>query len=74
MFLSLGEIQMFKPISVIQKAVSFLFCTMTNKYTIISQIITFLYISTLSCHLQGACNQYLAKFHLQGACNQYLAK
>jgi len=33
-----------------------LFCTMTNKCTIISQIITFLHVSTLSCHLQGACN------------------
>jgi hypothetical protein len=40
-----------------------LFCTMTNKYTIISQIITLLHVSTLSCHLQGACNQYLAKLH-----------
>jgi len=27
-----------------------LFCTMTNKFTIISQIITFLHVSTLSCH------------------------
>jgi len=27
-----------------------LFCTMTNKCTIISQIITPLHISTLSCH------------------------
>jgi len=40
-----------------------LFCTMTNKCTIISQIITLLYISTLSCHPQTACNQYLAKLH-----------
>jgi len=38
-----------------------LFCTMTNKCTINSQIITFLNVSTLSCHPQGACNQYLAK-------------
>ena len=38
----------------------FLFCTMTNKRTIISQIITLLHVSTLSCHPQGACNQYLA--------------
>jgi len=36
---------------------------MTNKRTIISQIITLLQISTLSCHLQGACNQYLAKLY-----------
>jgi hypothetical protein len=33
------------------------------KYTIISQIITLLHVSTLSCHPQGACNQYLAKLH-----------
>jgi hypothetical protein len=32
-----------------------LFCTMTNKCTIISQIITLLHVSTLSCHHQGAC-------------------
>jgi hypothetical protein len=40
-----------------------LFCTMNNKRTIISQIITLLHVSTLSCHPQGACNQYLAKLH-----------
>jgi len=40
-----------------------LFCTVTNKYTIISPIITLLHVSTLSCHPQGACNQYLAKLH-----------
>jgi len=40
-----------------------LFCTMTNKYTIISQIITFLHVSTLTYHPQGACNQFLAKLH-----------
>jgi len=40
-----------------------LFCTVTNKCTIISQIITPLHVSTLSCHPQGACNQYLAKLH-----------
>jgi len=34
---------------------------MTNKCTIISQIITLLHVSTLSCHLQGACNPYLVK-------------
>jgi len=33
------------------------------KCTIISQIITLLYVSTLSCHPQEACNQYLAKLH-----------
>jgi len=30
---------------------------MTSKRTIISQIITFLHVSALSCHPQGACNQ-----------------
>ena len=30
-----------------------LFCTMTNKCTIISQIITLLHVSTLSCHPHG---------------------
>ena len=34
-----------------------LFCAMTNKCTIISQIITLLHVSTLSCHPQGTCNQ-----------------
>jgi len=32
-----------------------LFCIMTNKWTINLQIIT-LYVSTLSCHSQGARN------------------
>jgi hypothetical protein len=36
-----------------------LFCTMTNKCTIISQIITLVHVWTLSCHPQGACNQYI---------------
>jgi len=36
---------------------------MTNKCTIISQIITLLHVSTLSWHPQGACNQYIAKLH-----------
>ena len=40
-----------------------LFCTMNNKCTVISQIITLLHASTLLCHPQGACNQYLAKLH-----------
>ena len=34
-----------------------LFCTMTNKCTIISQIITLLHVSTQSCHPHRACNQ-----------------
>jgi len=29
---------------------------MKYKYTIISQIITLLHVSTISCHPQGACN------------------
>ena len=40
-----------------------LFGIMTNKSTIISQNITLLHVSTLACHPQGACNQYLAKLH-----------
>jgi len=40
-----------------------LFCTVTNKCTFISQIITLLHVSTLSCHPQTACNQYLARLH-----------
>ena len=40
-----------------------LFCTMNNKCTIISQIITLLHVSTLSCLPQGACNKKFAKLH-----------
>ena len=36
-----------------------LFCTMTNKFTITSQIITLLHVSTLSCHPQAARKQFL---------------
>jgi len=46
-----------------------LFCTMTNKSTIISQIVTLLRVSTLSCHPQAACNQYLAKLHKYFKCS-----
>jgi len=46
-----------------------LFCTMTNKRTIISQIITPLHVSTLSCHPQGAFNQYLAKLYKYFKCS-----
>ena len=45
------------------------FCTLTNKYTVISQIITLLHISTLTCHPKGACNQYLAKLHKYYKCS-----
>jgi len=41
---------------------------LTNKCTIISQIITLLHVSTLSCHPQGACNQYLVKLHKYFKC------
>jgi len=49
------------------------FCTITNKYTIISQIITLLHVSTLSCHAQTAYNQYLAKLHkyFKSSCRLY---
>jgi len=36
---------------------------MANKCTSISQIITHLHVSTLSCNFQGACYQYLVKLH-----------
>jgi len=38
---------------------SSLFCAMTNKWTITSQIKILLHVSTLSYHLQGACNVML---------------
>jgi hypothetical protein len=40
---------------------SIIFCPVTNKCTIISQIITLLHVSTLSFHPQTACNPNLAK-------------
>ena len=46
-----------------------LFCTVTHKCTIISQIITLLHVSTLSCHPQTACNQYFAKLHKYFKCS-----
>jgi len=49
--------------------ISFLFCTMTNKRTTISQIITLLHVSTLSYHPQTACNQYLANLHKYFKCS-----
>jgi len=42
---------------------------MTNERTIISQIITMLHVSTLSCRPQTACNQYLAKLHQYFKCS-----
>jgi hypothetical protein len=49
------QIQQWKSIILMYRAN--LFCTMTNKCKIISQITTLLHVSTLSCHPQGACNQ-----------------
>jgi hypothetical protein len=45
------------------KMLFYYFVLWSNKSTIISQIITLLHVSTLSCHPQTACNQYLAKLH-----------
>ena len=39
----------------------FYFVQWTNKCTIILQIFALLHVSTLLCHPQAACNQYLAK-------------
>ena len=39
------------------------YTSISNKCTIIPQIITLLQVSTLSCHPQWACNQCLAKLH-----------
>jgi hypothetical protein len=47
----------------------YIICAMTNKCTVISQIITLLQVSTLSCHPQGGCNQYLAKLHKYFKCS-----
>jgi len=47
---------------------------MTKKFTIISQIITLLHISTLSCHPQGAFNQHLAKLHKYFKCSCWYYK
>jgi hypothetical protein len=46
-----------------------LFCTMTNKCTFISQIITLLHVSTLLCLPQGACNQYLVRLYKYFKCS-----
>ena len=44
---------------------------MTNKCTIISQIITLLHVSTLLCHAQRVHSQYLAKLHKYVKCNYW---
>jgi len=53
------------------KCCVYCFCTMTSKCTNISQIITLLHVSTLSCHPQGACNLYLIKLHKYFKCSCY---
>jgi hypothetical protein len=47
--------------------------TMTNKYTINSQIITLLHVSTLPCHPQAARNRYLATLHKYFKCSCWYA-
>jgi hypothetical protein len=47
---------------------------MSNKCTIVSQIMTLLHVSTLSCHPQGACNQYLAKLQKYRCADKSLAR
>jgi hypothetical protein len=49
-----------------------LFCNMTNECTTISQIITLLHVSTLSCHPQGTFNQSLAKLRKYFQCRNIL--
>jgi hypothetical protein len=53
----------------ILKSNSELLCATINKCTMILQFITLLRVSTLSCHPQGACNQYLAKLHKYFKCS-----
>jgi len=55
--------------SISNAAVGNTVCTLTNKCTITSQIITLLHVSTLSCHPQEACNQHLAKLHKYFKCS-----
>jgi hypothetical protein len=50
---------------------TWLVCTMTNKRTIISQIITLLRVSTRLCPPQTACNQYLTKLHKYFKCSYW---
>jgi hypothetical protein len=53
-----------------------LFCTMTKKRTIISQIITLLHVSTLLCHPQGVHSYYLVNLHkyVKCSCGSYNLK
>ena len=50
---------------------SFSFCTMTNKCTIISQITTLPHVSILLFHPQGVCNQYFAKLYRYFKCSSW---
>jgi hypothetical protein len=50
--IQLHNIEMLKQTNTVSVADHFL-CTMTNKYTTFSHIITLLHFSTLSCHPQG---------------------
>ena len=45
-----------------------LFSTMTNKCKLFDKL-SLLHVSTLSCHPQGTCNQYLAKSHKYFKCS-----
>jgi hypothetical protein len=47
----------------------FVFFAITNKCSIISQIITLPHISVPSCHAQGACSQCRAKLHNYFKCS-----
>jgi hypothetical protein len=59
----------FKNESLQEELSFFLFCTMTNKSTVISQIITLLHVLALSRYPQTACYQYLAKLHKYFKCS-----
>ena len=63
-----GDVEMFCHYFDTCTVILLLFCTLSNKCTIISQIITLLHVSTLSCHPQGVCNQYHAKLHKYSKC------
>jgi hypothetical protein len=49
-----------------------LLCTVTNKCTIILQIVTLLHVSTLECQPQVVHNQYLAKLHKYFKCFSFM--
>jgi len=49
--------------------ISFYFALWPTNAQLFPQIITLLHVSTLSCHPQTACNQYLAKLHKYFKCS-----